>query len=124
VTIEQTIDIPANREVHIHLVVPDTVPCGRTNVILEFPQGPDTIEKPNVFDEAARLNGYKDHADYLRANTPATIEEAIAQAQAKLADPEHKNFFKKYYGCLAGEDVYSDGMEYQRKMRDEWSHRP
>jgi hypothetical protein len=39
-TIEQTIDIPANREVTIRLVAPESVPCGRRNVIVEFPTGP------------------------------------------------------------------------------------
>jgi hypothetical protein len=43
-TIEQTIDIPANREVHIRLVVPETIPCGTQNVILDFPQKPEAAE--------------------------------------------------------------------------------
>ncbi|GHV76681.1 hypothetical protein AGMMS49942_15020 [Spirochaetia bacterium] len=45
-TLRQTIDIPASRKVHdepngsLDLVVPETVSCGRTEVILDFPQGP------------------------------------------------------------------------------------
>jgi hypothetical protein len=36
----QTIDIPPNREVTVRLVVPETVPCGKRDVILEFPTDP------------------------------------------------------------------------------------
>jgi hypothetical protein len=43
-TVRKTIDIPPNREVSIHLVVPETVPCGRTDVILEFPPEPKAAE--------------------------------------------------------------------------------
>jgi hypothetical protein len=35
-TIRKTIDIPANRKVHFDLVLPDSVPCGRIDVILNF----------------------------------------------------------------------------------------
>jgi hypothetical protein len=45
-TIRKTIDIPANREVHFDLVVPDSVPCGRTDVILNFYQGASKSGKP------------------------------------------------------------------------------
>jgi hypothetical protein len=79
---------------------------------------PEEIAEPNTFDTAATALGYRDHLDYLRANTPATIEEAAARARAKLADPDHKNFFKRHFGAVQG--VYGNGMDYQRKMRDEW----
>jgi hypothetical protein len=36
----QTIEIPASRKVHFDLVVPETVPCGTREVILDFPQEP------------------------------------------------------------------------------------
>jgi hypothetical protein len=80
----------------------------------------ETRPTKEVFDEAARINGYKDHADYLRANSPATLEEAEAEAERKFNAPGNKNFFDRYYGILAGDEAYGDGMEYQRKMRDEW----
>jgi hypothetical protein len=37
-TIRKTIDIPANREVHFDFVAPDSVPCGKIDVILNFDQ--------------------------------------------------------------------------------------
>jgi predicted CopG family antitoxin len=76
--------------------------------------------KPNPWDITARALGYKDHRDYLRTNTPKTLAEAEAQAQALLDDPKHKNFFQRYYGVLEGEEAYGNGTDYQRKMRDEW----
>jgi hypothetical protein len=49
----QTIEIPADRKVHLDLVVPDTVPCGKQNVILDFPDPPpakpDTAAKHEEF---------------------------------------------------------------------------
>ncbi|GHU49243.1 hypothetical protein FACS1894200_07700 [Spirochaetia bacterium] len=43
-TVRQTIDIPANREVHLDFVVPETVPCGRRDIIMDFPQEPSPHE--------------------------------------------------------------------------------
>lgn len=40
----QTIDIPANRKVHFDFVVPETVPCGKREVILDFPQEPGSYK--------------------------------------------------------------------------------
>jgi hypothetical protein len=45
-TIRKTIDIPANREVHFDFVAPDSVPCGRVDVILRFDQRPANSGKP------------------------------------------------------------------------------
>jgi KaiC/GvpD/RAD55 family RecA-like ATPase len=88
---------------------------------LEQKREAETMSTKEMFDEAARRLGYKDDADYLRANSPATIEEAIAEAARKR---KTRKSIYEYYGCLKGEDIYGDGMEYQRMMRDEWSHRP
>jgi hypothetical protein len=45
-TIRKTIDIPANRKVHFDLVVPDSVPCGKMDVILNFDQRQPNVGKP------------------------------------------------------------------------------
>jgi hypothetical protein len=39
-TMEMNVDIPANHR--LILEVPETVPCGKTKLILEFPQEPET----------------------------------------------------------------------------------
>jgi hypothetical protein len=60
ITIEQTVDIPADRHLQLDMTLPESVPGGRTRVALAFSPG-----------------------------------------------------------CL--KDVFpEDGLEYQRKMRDEW----
>jgi hypothetical protein len=45
-TVRKTIDIPANREVHFDLVVPDSVPCGKIDIILNFQQRAPKSKKP------------------------------------------------------------------------------
>jgi predicted nucleic acid-binding OB-fold protein len=123
-TIQKTIENPASRRITID--VPGEIPVGP--IILSFAPAPaaaptpipEKTEEQDKWDAAARALGYQDDADYLRANSPKTIEEAIAEAEKKFNDPEHKNFFEKFYGALEGEAAYGDGMEYQRKMRDEW----
>ncbi|GHV79308.1 hypothetical protein AGMMS49944_10990 [Spirochaetia bacterium] len=63
-TLRQTIDIPASRKVHFDLVVPETVPCGRTEVILDFPQKPPKTGQ----DDWRSLYGFcKDSGDTLDA---------------------------------------------------------
>ncbi|GHU51109.1 hypothetical protein FACS1894200_11000 [Spirochaetia bacterium] len=80
----------------------------------------EAVCSADMFDQAARLIGYKDHLDYLRANTPKTIEEAKAEAKRKFNDRKGESFFDRFYGILEGDDTYGDGMEYQKKMRSEW----
>ena len=104
--IQQTIEIPASHRLTID--VPGEVPTGP--VILTF--------TPIPASNAPAADPFADLGAYLRANTPATIEEAKKEAAAKLADPNHKNFFSRCFGALPG--AFGDGMEYQRKMRDEW----
>ncbi|MDR0709240.1 MAG: hypothetical protein LBF77_04135 [Spirochaetaceae bacterium] len=120
-TMHKTIEKPAGRRINITLDIPGEIPLGLPLVLTyTFTPVPNTgqTEAPDKFDAAARSCGYQDHLDYLGANTPVTIEEAIAQARAKLADPRHRNFFRRHYGAVQG--VYGDGMEYQRTIRDEW----
>jgi hypothetical protein len=115
-TIEQTIEIPASRR--ITLEVPQEIPTGPG--ILTFTPAPRSAADQGSIDPRAAPIDEEDEADwaaYLKANTPHTIEEAIAEAKRKLADPNRKPF-SRHFGALQG--AFGDGMEYQRKMRDEW----
>jgi hypothetical protein len=50
-----------------------------------------------------------------------TIEKLMAEATARFAEMERTGVdpLAQYAGCL--KDVFpEDGLEYQRKMRDEW----
>ena len=89
-TIEQTIEIPANHL--ITLEVPPEIPTGR--IIIAF----TPVPKP-------------------RSN-PKTAEEALAMAEERVADPNRKpisRHFGKHKGIFGG-----DGVVYQRAIRDEW----
>jgi hypothetical protein len=98
ITLQQTVDIPADRRLSI--VLPETVPSGKTSVLLVF-SAPENPSNENT-------------------KTP-TIEELKAEAAAKYAatiqtgvDPA-----RKFAGCLNG--VFTEGgVEYQRRIRDEW----
>jgi hypothetical protein len=92
-TIEQTVDIPANRL--ITLEVPKTVPVGKT--ILSF--------TPVSVSQSADIS-------------PRTTAEARQMAAAKAADPNRKPF-SRHFGTLSP-SAYGDGVAYQRAIRDEW----
>jgi hypothetical protein len=103
IAIEQTIDIAADRRLHLDMTLPETVPSGRTSVVLLF------------------LSDNKSPRLYTPEPFPS-IEELKAEADRKaaerFADPSGDSL-QKYCGCL--KDVFSeDGVEYQRKIRDEW----
>jgi hypothetical protein len=105
--IQQTIEIPAHpgdKSLRLTIEVPKGVPAGRT--ILTFTP------------TAPAADPFADLGAYLKANTPATIEDAQKEAERKFNDPSHKSFFERHFGSLKG--AFGDGMEYQRKMRDEW----
>lgn len=92
-TVEQTIDIPANRRVTLD--VPRTVPVGKT--ILTFTPVPPS---PSV------------------DNSPRTVAEALQIAEARAADPNRKPL-SRYFGALKG--IWNeDAVAYQRGLRDEW----
>jgi ABC-type dipeptide/oligopeptide/nickel transport system permease component len=84
---------------------------------IEIPAG-STILTFTPASESPAADSFADLRAYLRANTPTTIEEAKKEAERKFNDPSHKNFFDRHFGALKG--AFGDGMEYQRKMRDEW----
>ena len=90
-TIEQIVDIPANRR--ITLDVPRTVPVGRT--ILSFTPASDEVSV-----------------------SPRTTAEAIKMAEAKAVDPNRKPF-SRHFGTLPPE-AFGDAVVYQRNLRDEW----
>jgi hypothetical protein len=111
VTIKQTVDIPADRRLHLDLKLPETVPVGRTSVVHVFP----AVDNPAVEDREPFCP---------RESEPfPTLEELKAEAAAKYAviiesgvDP-----WQQFRESLQGSTFFGkDGMEYQRSMRDEW----
>jgi hypothetical protein len=110
ITIQRTVDIPADRRLSLDFTVPETIPAGkaRVTVLLDNAATQDT-------DPLARL---------LSQPSP-TIEEIKAEAARKtkerLADPS-RDSLNRYAGCLADSPAFEgDAVAIQRKMRDEWN---
>jgi hypothetical protein len=111
ITIQKTVDIPADRRLIVDL--PEAVPSGRVNVCLVFDPSAETAA-PVADGARARL---------LSHEFP-TIEEIKAEAARKGAEREAAikatgvDPLQKYCGCL--KDVFDeDGVVIQREMRDE-----
>jgi len=70
-TITQTVEIPANRRVHLDFEVPREVPEGRTNIILQFPDRKETkVSKPVLNNGKLKLT--KEEIEELRKDCPIT----------------------------------------------------
>ncbi|GHT90124.1 hypothetical protein FACS1894137_19470 [Spirochaetia bacterium] len=88
-TMRQTIEIPASRKVHFDIVLPETVPCGRTDVILNFPITPapdgglteSTRYQPKI---PLAKRTYKSLIEMIGScNGDDTIEEYFARKEAE-----------------------------------------
>jgi hypothetical protein len=130
-TLRQTVDIPANRKVHFDLVVPESVPCGITDVILEFPHEPEP-RKPVVsgkFD-GDDLNPRPAAEQIAAAQGPtrkgpqrqrfASLEEALAEAgrraEAAEADPS-LNSLKKFHGIWKDSKAWGQDVDVEAEIR-------
>ncbi|GHU62823.1 hypothetical protein FACS189445_5970 [Spirochaetia bacterium] len=94
-TIEQTIDIPANREVTIRLVVPESVPCGKQAVILDFPLSPPPASDLRTADIASRHEQIAKDLAKIRAlckgsslSVDSLLEERHAERDREYEDIE------------------------------------
>jgi hypothetical protein len=100
ITIARTVDIPADR--HLHLDLPQSVPSGRADIVLVLAAAEET---PRA----------------VTAEPFPSIEELKEEAAAKHAEMLKTGIdpLARFAGCL--KDVFTeDGLEYQRRMRDEW----
>jgi hypothetical protein len=117
VTIQQTVDIPADRR--LTLEVPETVPHGKSTVKVIFT--PINGEK----DKTASLGEVPQGTSPKKA-THTNYPQDLREAQIELAFktmPGHadKDPSRTFAGCLKGKNVFKgDPVEIQRKMRDEW----
>jgi hypothetical protein len=109
ITIKKTVDISADRRLHLDLTLPKTVPSGKISVVLVFPAV-----------ETSALEVRETQPPYMPEPFP-TIEELKAEAATRFAEIEKTGVdpLAQFAGCL--KDVFpEDGIEYQRRMRDEW----
>jgi hypothetical protein len=99
IAIEQIVDIPADRRLHLDLNLPPTAPEGRTSIVLVVPEAPQSAGEHH--------------------NPPLSVSEARAALARKAGQPGDSS--RKYAGCLKGKNVFKgDPVEIQRKMRNEW----
>jgi hypothetical protein len=107
-TIEQTIDIPVNRE--LRLVLPLSVSSGRAKITLNI----TPLDPKN----GGGARGSKPAGD-------AELEKIMREASER-AERERVTGYKPFeglYGCLKGSGIFDgDPVEIQRKMRDEWEN--
>jgi hypothetical protein len=138
IAIEQTIDITVDRLLHLDVALPETVPSGRTSVVLVFPSDKEPprppLLKPSPSLEELEAEAGRKAAERLAewektgidpfarvADPSPSLEELKAQAAAKYAEMLRTGVdpLAKYAGCLKG--VYpEDAVQYQRELRDEW----
>jgi hypothetical protein len=114
--VEQTVEVPPSRE--IRMTAPKAVPTGSVRVIFVFEE-PEHAAKVKT-KRAKQPSRAEQIAARVLAEPFPTIEELKAEADRKYAErfKDGTDALQKYCGCLKG--VYGDGVEYQRKMRDEW----
>jgi hypothetical protein len=109
ITLEQTVNIPASREVRFHVSLPETTPTGAAQVVLVFKTPYSTSGQP----AEKRRTGLLAY--------PATRDEALVEAERKFARrfADGTDGLQKYCGCLA--HIYpEDGAVEQRRMHTEW----
>jgi hypothetical protein len=109
ITLQQMVDIPSSRRLHLDLDLPEAVPSGEMNVLLVFPVG----EKP-----AAPKGPARPRYDF---KPLPTTEEVLAEAHRKFLErrASGRKAFEGLYGCMPGA-FGGDGVKYQREIRDEW----
>jgi hypothetical protein len=118
-TIEQTVEIPFDRRLVMELP-PDTPP-GMAKVAItispaELPAKLPVEELPH--DEAEILRQIEE-LKRTELPRPRTIAEAIKQAEAIAADPNRLPI-SRLFGILKDKPLRESGVEYQRRIRDEW----
>jgi hypothetical protein len=131
-TIEQTIDIPADHRLRLDMLLPEGVPEGRVKLKLSF--------KPFLKKQKKDRNGRTDGIpmangciDYpappgytpppLSPKLAAIKKEAAEQAERRRTDPVYRaQFVENLRKCQEGEPIFGgmDGEEFQRQAREGW----
>jgi hypothetical protein len=103
-TVEQTIDIPVSRKLYLDL--PETVPSGRTKLVLNFESLPPQAVVPPERKLSPALQG--------------VLKETAEKRAWRLAHPE--DFEARMKQIREGGPLFGgiDGLEYQRNVRSEW----
>jgi hypothetical protein len=109
ITIKKTVAISKDERLYLDSTFPKTGPSGETNGDWDFSAA-----------EISEFEVRETPPPYIR-NSFSPIEELKAEAAARFAEMERTGVdpLAQFAGCL--KDVFpEDGLEYQRRMRDEW----
>jgi hypothetical protein len=103
-TIQQTIDVPASRKVHLDIILPEDMPCGQTDVILDF--------KPSTVHDGTSGKAGLDPV------LEKALKEAAERAERERTDPLYRqrviDSFQKaqeggpIFGGISAEDFKRD----------------
>jgi hypothetical protein len=122
-TIQQTIDIPADRRLHVDL--PETTPTGyaEVQITITFVPAPKK-EEPKLF--TAKVPADPRPVTLVPIHVCHTLDEARSDA-ARKSTPEAREEFcrvmQETYGALEHSKAWGQGVDVVaeiRKMRDEW----
>jgi hypothetical protein len=121
-TIEQTIEIPADRRVHLDLPLPETTPTGRAEVQITITMVPASKkEEPKLgmftTEQLKTLIG-ANVPDLPNSNGVLERREALQALAWQYGKPRKEHSLFKYAGCLKESGIFDgDSMDIQREMR-------
>jgi hypothetical protein len=139
-TIEQTIDIPADHRLRLDMLLPESVPAGRVKLKLSFkpfakrakarkpqeaPAGDeertDGIPMANGCTYYPAPPGYTPHPP--SPELAAILKEAEEKAERRRTDPVYRAEVAEHLRkCQEGGPIFGnmDGEEFQRQAREGW----
>jgi hypothetical protein len=111
-TIQQIVDIPADRKLRFDVVLPETVPCGKAEVVLNFP--------------SIALHGEAAEQEASRGLSPL-LEKTMEEAEQKrLYWASHPEELKQMLDRVRkGPPLFGgiDADEFKQRNNDEWENR-
>jgi uncharacterized protein (DUF849 family) len=127
--IEQTVEIPADRRVHLDFTVPESVSApGRQRIIVEFPDAEDGLSAA----EMALIRFEEERIRELNKKYPTHVCHTIEEAESAMAGqntPEDRERFrqmlKRTHGALKDSKAWGQGIDVEVKiktLRDEWGN--
>jgi hypothetical protein len=126
-TIEQIVEIPADRRVRLDFTVPESVSAfGRQRIVIEFPDAESEISAGEI--DAIRLG--EERIKELNKKYPVHVCHTIEEAESAMAGqnaPEEREQFrqmlKRTHGALKDSKAWGQGIDVEAKikaMRNEW----
>jgi hypothetical protein len=124
-TIEQTIDIPADHRLHLDMLLPESVPEGRVKIKLSIKPFLKRIKGCNDRTDGIPMgNGmiyYPAPPGYTPGPPDPELAPYIKEAEERAAweRATGENPFKGLKGCMKDSPCFAgrDGVEIQREMR-------